>query len=386
MGEKADGLLGEILENLAEGVAIVDDRGQVIFANRSLAQLVGYRQAELVNRNWMSLHAHKPQSMAGEASEGAGYQESALRHRNGTAVPVLINRRVLHAVQGAVLLTFTAVQESQDHQARLQQMEEMARTSQHVSSVVHEMKNSLAILLLQTKLLATKTRLISETGDGLAVVQDQIRRMAQMVDNLRACADPLEPNLETVDLGAVIRRTLELQKPQLQMDGIQVSTELAADLPPIQADPWKLQQVFVNLITNARQAMLAQESSGRLYIAARVYSTNGDGTARIQVRFVDTGPGIAPELMPRIFEPFFTTKEPAQGMGLGLSICDQIVRRHQGTIWAENNPEGGAVFVLELPVATRSREETVTQVRTLAGHYWGILRHAEGPSTRACPG
>jgi signal transduction histidine kinase len=316
----------------------------------------------------------------------AGYQESALRHRDGSPVPVLINRRVLHAVQGAVLLTFTAAHDSQDQQTRLQQMEEMARTSQHVSSVVHEMKNSLAILLLQTKLLATKTRLISETGDGLAVVQDQIRRMAQMVDNLRACADPLEPCLETVDVSALIRRTIELQQPQLQMDGIQVSTELAADLPPIQADPWKLQQVFVNLITNARQAMLANQGSGGLRIAARVYSANGDGTARIQVRFVDSGPGIAPELMSRIFEPFFSTKDPAQGMGLGLSICEEIVRRHQGTIWAENNPEGGAVFVLELPVASRSREESVSQVRPFTGHYWGILRHADGPSTRACPG
>jgi len=386
MGEKAEGLLGEILENLAEGVAILDDRGQLIFANRALAQLVGHDPGELVGLNWTSLHIHKPQAVTGEPREAAGYQESALRHRNGTAVPVLISRRVLHAAQGAVLLTFTAVQESQDRQARLQQMEEMARTSQHVSSVVHEMKNSLAILLLQTKLLSTKTRLTSETGDGLAVVQDQIKRMAQMVDNLRTCADPLEPCLETVDMNSLIRHTVALQRPQLQMDSIQVSIDLG-DLPPTQADPWKLQQVFVNLITNARQAILAQHSSGRLYITARACSTNGDGTARIQVRFVDSGPGIAPEVMSRIFEPFFSTKDPAQGMGLGLSICEEIVRRHRGTIWAENNPEGGAIFVLELPVVSRGRaEETVPQVRSLPGHYWGILRHAEGPSTRACSG
>ena len=385
MGEKADGLLGEVLESLAEGVAILDDEGRLIFANRALAQLLGRNVGELLGVNWMTLHVQEPQVVAGEAREATGYQESALRHRDGTAVPVLFNCRTLHANQGAVLLTYTAVQESQDRQARLRQMEEMARTSQHVSSVVHEMKNSLAILLLQTKLLSAKTRLTNETGNGLAVVTDQIQRMAQMVDNLRTCVDPLEPSLETVDINTLIRRTVELQRPQLQMDGIQVITDLDADLPATQADPWKLQQVFVNLITNARQAMLAQYG-GRLRIAARATSANGDGPPKIQVRFVDSGPGIAPELMERIFEPFFSTKEPAEGMGLGLSICDEIVRRHRGTIWAENNPEGGAVFVLELPVVGRVREEAVSQVRTQPGHCWGILRYADGPTARACPG
>lgn len=386
MGDKAEGLLAEVLENLAEGVAILDVRGQLIFANRALAQLVGREPRELVGLNWISLHVQKPQVLTTGPRQGTGYQESALRHRDGTAVPVLINRRILHTAQGAVLLTFTAVQETQDRQARLRQMEEMARTSQHISSVVHEMKNSLAILLLQTKLLSVRARSTSETSDGLAMVQDQIKRMAQMVDNLRTCADPLEPCLETVDVSALIRHTVELQTPQLEMDGIEVITDLAADLPATQADPWKLQQVFVNLICNARQAILAQRTGGRLSIAARVHSTNGDGAGRIQVRFADTGPGIAPELLSRIFEPFFSTKDPAQGMGLGLSICDEIVRRHRGTIWAENNPEGGATIVLELPVVNKGREEPVPQVRAGPGQHRGLLRRPEGTSSCACSG
>ncbi len=385
MGEKADGLLSEVLESLAEGVAILDDEGHLIFGNQALGRLLGRRVGELLGVNWMSLHVQQPRLVVGEVRGASGYQECALSHANGTAVPVLMNCRVLHADQGAVLLTYTAVQESQDRQTRLQQMEEMARTSQHVSSVVHEMKNSLAVLLLQTRLLSARARTTSEGGDGLAVVQDQIQRMTQMVDNLRTCVDPLEPTLETVDINALIRHTVELHRPQLQMDGIQVTTDLDAGLPLTQADPWRLQQVFVNLITNARQAMLSQYG-GRLRISSTATSSNGGGTPLIQVRFVDSGPGIAPELMGRIFEPFFSTKEPAEGMGLGLSICDQIVRRHRGTIWAENDPEGGAVFVLELPAAPRFREEAVPQVRAQPGHCWGILRYAEGPTARACPG
>lgn len=384
MGDNAEGLLSEVLENLAEGVAILDDEGQVIFANVALGQLVGREPRDLLGLNWQGLYLGALQPATGEPPESAGDQESVLLHRNGGAVPVLINRRALHGVQGAILLTFRAAQDSQDRQARLQQMEDMARTSQHVSRVVHEMKNSLSILLLQTKLLSNRSRLASETGDGLAVVQDQIRRMAQMVDNLRNCADPLEPSPENIDINALLRHTLELQRPQLQMDGIQVTTELEANLPPTLADPWKLQQVFVNLITNARQAMLSGDGGGRLRIGSRAVSANGDGIPSIQVRIVDSGPGIAPEIMPRIFEPFFTTKDPAQGMGLGLAICDEIVRRHKGAIWAENNPEGGASFVLELPVVGRGREESVSQIRPLTGHCWGIMRHVESHTTPAC--
>jgi K+-sensing histidine kinase KdpD len=90
--------------------------------------------------------------------------------------------------------------------------------------------------------------------------------------------------------------------------------------------------------------------------------------------------------MERIFEPFFSTKEPAEGMGLGLSICEEIVRRHRGTIWAENSPEGGAIFVLELPLVGRVREEAMPQARPKPGHSWGLLRYAEGTTARACPG
>ncbi|MEJ2737350.1 MAG: response regulator [Anaerolineae bacterium] len=127
---------------------------------------------------------------------------------------------------------------------------------------------------------------------------------------------------------------------------------------------YKLQQVLVNLINNARQAMAPQQA-GTLVIATRAIPSEGDAPPTIQVRVTDDGPGIPQQVMPHIFQPFFTTKE-GKGMGLGLSICEQIVKEHGGRLWAENNKAGGATFVLELSAATETRvqETPATDWRT----------------------
>jgi len=151
-------------------------------------------------------------------------------------------------------------------------------------------------------------------------------------------------------VNALVRRTLSLHEGQLGLDGIAVSADLAPDLPTIQADPYLLQQVFVNLIKNARQAIATAQRSGMLTISTCAVRNGDDATVGIQVRVADNGPGIPADAMRQVFEPFFTTKQPGQGTGLGLSICEQIVRNHGGQIWAENNESGGATFVLELPV------------------------------------
>ncbi|NIV36345.1 MAG: response regulator, partial [Anaerolineae bacterium] len=114
------------------------------------------------------------------------------------------------------------------------------------------------------------------------------------------------------------------------------------------ADPLRLQQVFVNLMNNARQAIEASPGKGKLVIGTQLVDT-GDSTPNIQVRFSDNGPGIPSHVMPHIFEPFYTTKT-GNGMGLGLPICQQILEKHDGRIWAEENSSSGATLVLELPV------------------------------------
>src|SRR6266545_1519578 len=149
--------------------------------------------------------------------------------------------------------------------------------------------------------------------------------------------------------GEQFKAVLELHEARLAAQRIKVNAEIE-DVEDVWADPSQLQEVLQHLIQNAEQAMVASHGGGTLSIRVRPAA----GGARIEV--ADDGPGIPPQDLPRIFNPFFTTKEPGQGRGLGLSVVHSVIAEHGGRLWVENRPEGGAVFVLELPV--RSSSET----------------------------
>src|SRR5262245_56920703 len=149
-----------------------------------------------------------------------------------------------------------------------------------------------------------------------------------------------------MELNDVVAAAVELLAYALHVDNIAVDCDLAAELPTLWADPHQLQQVVVNLLSNAQQAMQAMATPRRLTI-----STAADtARRRVQLTVADTGPGIPPDLQQRIFEPFFTTKPPGLGTGLGLSLWQGIVESHGGTIHVESAPGQGAVFRIELPV------------------------------------
>jgi PAS domain S-box-containing protein len=349
----------QIMQTLAEGVAITDRRGQLVFANEALERLLGYEPGELVGRPWTTLFPERlhrrartwPSRNPGGAADRF---EATLLRKDGTAVPVITKSR--HLSDGTLgpgtLSTFIDLREHHHLEAQVQQMETPAMMGQQVASIIHELSNSLTIVFLQAQLLSRETPLTPPLEQNLTVIQNQARRMMQMVDNLRATADPHQVNLAPTDINALIEQTLDLQRHQLETDGIEVTTDLEADLPAIGVDPDKMQQVFVNLINNARQAILATPHAGRLTIITRTTIEEADDTPMVQIRFADDGPGIPPKVMPHLFRPFFTTKSGI-GMGLGLSICEQIVHKHHGHIWAQNSAGGGATFVVMLPVSSQ---------------------------------
>ena len=224
---------------------------------------------------------------------------------------------------------------------------------QHVSRLVHELNNSLAIISLQTRLLSQGTIGPAQTEASLDIIREQAKRMSQMVDDLRSSADPYQPRLQTIDVNAVIRYTVEMQQAQLQMDNIALVLDLEDALPEVQADPYQLQQVFINFVNNARQAMLEANGGGTLTVTSWLVENEDQGGPWIRIEFADTGPGISDEVMPHLFQARFTTKGDRGGMGLGLAISEHLVLQHGGRVWAENNAVGGASLILELPVARR---------------------------------
>jgi CheY-like chemotaxis protein len=183
------------------------------------------------------------------------------------------------------------------------------------------------------------------TRRQLEITHRQARRAARIVQNLLEFSRPASPQKKSVDLNSIVDRTLQLHEHSLRRNNVEVDFRPQPDFPGVIGDANQLIQVFLNLVTNAEQAIREVRESGRIQIRfARVGS-------RISLTFQDDGVGIRPDSVQRIFDPFYTTKRPGGGTGLGLSICLSIVREHGGTIEAEALPGGGSAVTVYLPAA-----------------------------------
>ncbi len=220
--------------------------------------------------------------------------------------------------------------------------EKLSAVGKLASGVAHEINNPLTTILGQTQLLLANPQATEQVRERLRIVTDEATRAARIIQNLLLFARQSPPERRPCSLVDQARRVLELNSYQLQQDHVKVVTEFTPS-PHVLGDENQLQQVLLNLVQNAHQAMV--ERPGARVLTVRSWPEG----ARVCLEVRDTGPGIPAELMPRIFDPFFTTKAPGEGSGLGLSVSYGIVTELGGQLWAENRPEGGASFFLELP-------------------------------------
>ena len=229
-------------------------------------------------------------------------------------------------------------------QAQLIQREKLSAVGQFVAGVAHELNNPLTAVVGFSELLQTMP-----PGPHMNGYLERIARSAlrchKIVQSLLSFARQEPTERKLVQLQAVLEEGLEIMAYDLRTSGVTVVKEWTAGLPPILADPHQLQQVFVNLLSNARQAMEPAQREGRITLRTRVEG------GRVTVEFADNGPGIRPEHLARIFDPFFTTKPVGKGTGLGLSLCYGIIQAHGGKIAVRSEPGQGATFAIDLPVA-----------------------------------
>jgi len=235
-------------------------------------------------------------------------------------------------------------------QAQLIQSEKLSAIGQLIAGVAHELNNPLTAVMGYTQLLQADDSIDEETRHDLGKIYLQAQRAAKIVQNLLTFARQHKAERQFVDINEILQRTLELRTYQLRVDNIEVVTHLADRVLGAMADPNQLQQVFLNLINNAQDAMTEHQKQGKLTIA-----TEAQG-GKIRIIFTDTGPGLAPEAQQHLFEPFFTTKEVGKGTGLGLSICFGIISQHGGVITAESELGKGATFIVELPLVENPRQ------------------------------
>src|ERR1700704_6124204 len=235
---------------------------------------------------------------------------------------------------------------------QLIQAEKLAAMGQMLAGVAHELNNPLTAILGVTELLREREGVDSPTRRQLELTHRQARRAARIVQNLLEFSRPASPHKKSLDVNGLIERTLQLHEHSLRRNNIEVEFRPEPGLPGVIGDANQLIQVFLNLVTNAEQAIREVRDNGRIQIRV------GRNANQITVTVQDDGVGIRSEALPRIFDPFYTTKRPGGGTGLGLSICMSIIREHGGNIEAKALPAGGSAFTIYLP----SRSDQLSEI------------------------
>jgi signal transduction histidine kinase len=261
------------------------------------------------------------------------------------------NARLYHEIHEATVAMAERQQaevQSRLQQETLHQREKLAAMGLLLASVAHELNNPLSIIMMQADLLHEESG-NNPLRERARSITHAVERCMQIVQHFFTLVRQHPPERRPVHLNTILDEAIGLLAYALRVDHIEVDLQLAHNLPTLSADRYQLQQVVVNLLTNAHQAMRDVPPPRRLTLTTRLSATK----ACLRFEVADTGPGIPPTLQTRIFEPFFTTKPHGMGTGLGLSLCRGIVEGHGGTLSVQSRPGQGTVFSVELPIEER---------------------------------
>ena len=343
-----------ILESLNDGLAVVNRDNRVVRWNRRLEELYGVRHEDAVGKRLYDLFdagfLEVLDAPTRQSPEGAAFYRVPMATRHDTARRLLVNVATtpLRDSDGAIAGTIIIIEDISTRvqlEEQLQISEKMASIGLLAAGVAHEVNTPLTGISSFTQMLLQNSDPDDPRTKVLEKIERQTFRAAKIVNGLLNLARPAQVDAGPIDLHAVINDVLSLLEHQLKNGSIQVRKELTSSGLIVQGIEYKLQQVFLNLFLNARDAM---PRGGWLTIAAKV---RGDGRAAV-VEVSDTGSGIPPDQLSRIYDPFFTTKDIGKGTGLGLSITYGIVQEHDGTITCDSSVGKGTRFSLALPLAS----------------------------------
>jgi two-component system, NtrC family, sensor kinase len=296
----------------------------------------------------------RPELLNGASQQGNGNGKPAAEPGASARPEVVVNLAIAPLVtkEGeriGRLIILDDVTEREDLERRLVQADRLSSIGLLAAGVAHEVNTPLAVISTYAQMLAKQLHGDDQKSKLLDKIAKQTFRASEIVNSLLNFSRTSSTDFEELDLNKVVRETLSLLEHQLQKNGIEIDTRLAEDLPMVRGNAGKLQQVFLNVFLNARDAMteLSPEVPRRL----SVRSEPSGSVVRVEVR--DSGSGISRENLTRIFDPFFTTKSARKGTGLGLSVSYGIVEEHGGSIEADSIPGEGALFRLEFPAVRK---------------------------------
>ncbi len=388
---RADAELHNVLEWVEEGIVLFDANNNIRAMNTRFAQIAGLSPQEAAASPTLDAliaqleqRAAEPQNFASRWRELARASEGGTREELQLARPVpRVLERSVRPVLDSTGHRLGRVEIYRDltaqrvFQAKLLQTEKLAALGQMITGIAHELSNPLtSILGYSQRLLVRKDA--NARGGEIRQIYEEAERASTILRQLLLSARETRPERKRLSLNQIILRAMELQRFGSAAEKIRIELDLDPSLPFISGDPGQLQQVLMNLIGNARQAIVQDEKAGTIRLrTARV------GDRRILLQVIDDGPGIPEAILSRIFDPFFTTKPAGVGTGLGLAIVLSVVREHGGYVNVSSPPEGGAIFSVELPAAVEVSIEPPPRQDSIAHELLPLSRSAAGQKNRA---
>ena len=356
-----------VVEAAPSAMIMVNTEGRITLANTQAEAVFGYAREELIGHpiemlvpeRFRSHHTDDRRGYFGDArarSMGAG-RELFGRRKDGSEVPIEIGLNPIHTSEGLFVLA-SIIDISERKRAELErarQRNEMAHLSRVTmlgelsGSLAHELNLPLTAILSNAqaaqRILANSDADLTELREILNDIVTEDKRAGEVIRRLRLLLKKGEVQQHCLDINEVVEDVLKLMRSDLINQKVTVNCELARHLPTVTGDPVQLQQVLLNLVVNACDAMVDCNTPKRRLL---IRTGTGNENGAVLVSVTDRGGSIPEEKMEQIFEPFFTTKE--KGMGLGLSVCRTIIAAHRGKLWAANNADCGATFHFSLPI------------------------------------
>jgi len=368
-----------LFRSAPDAVLTVAEGGRILEANEAVRDVTDIAPAGVVGRLLGDLVVDEDRTrllaaLGGSFEGRAGRIEVSFAPMTAdgvTSAPRLVSlamTKLPEADPATVLIIGRDITAEREMRQRLMESDRLAAVGELVAGVAHEVNNPLSSISAFAQLLLRGDDLSPSQRESIEVIRSETTRASYVVKDLLAFARRSEPRREPVDVNAVVERTLRLRSYQFAATGVTVDVRMADDLPAVLGDARQLQQVCLNLVTNAAQSMLPH-GGGVLTIVTRAENDGRDVVLEVS----DTGPGIPDSVRARIFEPFFTTKAEGEGTGLGLSVSYGIVGAHGGTIVVASSSSAGTTFRVTVPAleSTSSTGESSTADaaprRTLVG-------------------
>jgi PAS domain S-box-containing protein len=351
-----------LTDNALDTIWTADMDLQVTYVSPSARYLIGRAPEEIMNMYRQKTLTAEAIGITGEDAKRIwnGMQalikdpsrtqafECELKHRDGFTSWIEIKMSIMRDKNGQAAGILGMVRDVSQQKKMLQRLvsaDRLASLGEMAAGLAHEVNNPLTAVMGFAYLLEQNPDIPPEIKDDVEAIYREGKRAAEVIKDFLIFARGQKPEKQTIYVNDIIEGVLRLRRSQIEAENIEVSLNLGEDLPAIQGDISQLQQVFLNIILNAEYFIHKSRPGGKLTVT----TTQDDG--KIKVAIADDGPGIPADKLTRVFDPFFTTKDVGEGTGLGLSICYGIIRGHGGEIYAESEPDRGAVFTVELPVA-----------------------------------